>query len=195
MVNITRRTVTEDQRERHRAFLRINQPDDEQQIEYLRTIFPNRSTVQIFQIFQILNNREHPRLFQIIQLLREIRNAHNLELNPIHRQNNMAQPTMNNVLFVDDPYQGDINPGTTDGAKLYLKATAVISDENKFDLSITTAQKFLDLMRRDANNFGWGKLIRAIQQDDANTTKNLLKEHKVLTEAHLKKHAYKTWGN
>jgi len=99
------------------------------------------------------------------------------------------------AIFVDDPYHGNINPGTTDGAKLYLKATASISDDDKFDLNISSAQKFLDVMRRDATNFGWGSLIRAIQGNDANETRNLLKDHKVITEAQIKKQAYKTWGN
>ena len=35
----------------------------------------------------------------------------------------------NNLVFVDDPYQRDINPGTTDGAKLYIKATAAIPED------------------------------------------------------------------
>ena len=151
MVLISRRFVTEQHRENHQVFLQRVQPDDDQQIEYLREVFQDRSVVELFQIFQILNNREHPRLFQINQLFRQIRNTHNIILNPITYQNNMVQ----NQVFVDDPYQGDINPGTTDGSKLYLKATASITEEDKFDLNISTAQKFLDLMRREDNNFGW----------------------------------------
>ena len=38
-------------------------------------------------------------------------------------------------------------------------------------------------------------MIRTIQQVDENTTKNFLKDHKVLTEEHIKKQACKTWGN
>ena len=71
----------------------------------------------------------------------------------------MAQPVQNNLVFVDNPYQGDINPGTTDGAKLYIKATVAIPEDEKSDLTISTAQKFLDLMQRDSNSFGWGHLI------------------------------------
>ena len=77
----------------------------------------------------------------------------------MRENNNMAQSVQNNIVFVDDPYQGDINPGTTDGAKLYIKATAAIPEDEKFDLTISTAQKFLDLMQRDSNNFSWGHLI------------------------------------
>jgi len=41
-------------------------------------------------------------------------------LNPIDHQNNMAQIAARNLFFVDDSYQGDINPGTTDGAKSFI---------------------------------------------------------------------------
>lgn len=90
----------------------------------------------------------------------------------------MANHAANNIVFVDDPYQRDINPGSTDGTKLYHKATAAIPEDEKFDLTISSAQKFLDLMRKDLNSFGWDKLIRAIPHNDNNTPKNLLKDHK-----------------
>ena len=32
--------------------------------------------------------------------------------------------------FLDDPFKGSINPGTVEGAKLYLKATASISEDD-----------------------------------------------------------------
>lgn len=50
-------------------------------------------------------------------------------------------------------------------------------------------------MRRDSTSFGWGSLIRSIQRNDANTLRNVLKDHKIITEAQIKKQAYKTWGN
>ena len=108
----------------------------------------------------------------------------------MRENNNMAQPVQNNLVFVDDHYQGDINPGSTDGAKLYIKGTAAIPEDEKFDLTISATLKFLDLMRRDSNNFGWGHLIRAIPQVDESTTKNLLIDHKVITKEHMKKQAF-----
>ena len=149
MRNITRNSVTRQHRERHQVYLHQFRPDDDQQLEYLRIQFPNRSVVQILQIFQILNNREHPRLFQIIQFNTQIQNSQNNILRSV-AERTMANQAAQNLVFVDDPYQGDINPGTTDGAKLYLKATASISDDEKFDLTISSAQKFFDLMRRDS---------------------------------------------
>ena len=43
------------------------------------------------------------------------------------------------ILFVSDPFQGNINPGTSDGAKLYMKATTSIDDEDKFNVNISNA--------------------------------------------------------
>ena len=75
------------------------------------------------------------------------------------------------------------------------KATAAIPEDDKFDLNVSSAQKFLDLIWRDANNFGWGKLVRAIPEANENVTKNLLIDHKILIKVHIKKRVYKTWGN
>ena len=53
-------------------------------------------------------------------------------------------PVIMTTSYVDDPFLANINPGTTEGAKLYLKAIAATSEDDKFDISITSAQKFLD---------------------------------------------------
>ena len=97
--------------------------------------------------------------------------------------------------FVDDPFKGNINPGTSDGAKLYLKATASTKEDDKIEINITSAQKFVDMVTKDTNNFGWGSLVRAIPFDVAGATKNLLIEHRDIDFAMIKKQAYKTWGN
>ena len=61
--------------------------------------------------------------------------------------------------FVDDPFKGNINPGIADGAKLYLKATASIPEDDKYKINITSAKKFVYMVTKDANNFGWGALV------------------------------------
>ena len=98
------------------------------------------------------------------------------------------------VLFVDDPFKGNINPGTLDGAKLYMKAMAPIDDDDKFDVNINNAQKFLDHMTRDTNTFGWEILVHMVQVGN-NQYKNILVDHKDVTEIDIKRQAYKTWGN
>lgn len=71
------------------------------------------------------------------------------------------------LVFVDDPFKGNINPGTSDGAKLYMKATAVTDEEDKFDINIDNAHTFLKHMTRDTNNFGWGVLVRTVETSPA----------------------------
>jgi len=207
MVRVSFRTLlTPDFRRRYQVYLQ-QQPEDDQQLEVLEDCFPNLDAEQYFRLFQILNTRQHPRDFQNIQQVQnqnepQFQNqaGNQPEVNRIEnlnrqQRNRMAQQPQPALVFVDDPFHGDINPGTTDGAKLYLKATASILEEDKFDLSISSAQKFLDLMRRDSANFGWGALIRAIPAENANDLKNLLKDHKLITEEHMKKQAFKTWGD
>ena len=74
--------------------------------------------------------------------------------------------------------------------KLYLKATASISVDDKFEINITLAQKFADMVTKDANNFGWGALVRAIPSDNAGGTKNLLIDHWDITIDMIQKQAY-----
>jgi len=99
------------------------------------------------------------------------------------------------VIFVVDPFKGNINPGTSEGSKLYTKATATIDDDEKFDLNIENAQKFLDHMTRDTNKFGWRILVRMVQTGP-NDHKNILIDHEdSITTKDIKRQTYKTWGN
>jgi len=233
--NITRRTLTEEQRVRYNRFVADTNPSDNQQIEYLRTHFPNLLLAQIFQLFEIQNSRRHQHQINFENLIRSVR-IRNTRINRTHRmnaanqnpnpqQNAAGNPPANpgnnppggnqgvnpvgnappvappvlaaqppQLIFVDDPFKGRINPGTSEGAKLYMKATAKIDEDDKFDVNIENAQKFLDKMTRDTNTFGWGVLVRTVQVD-AQTQKNILKDHKDISEADIKRQAYKTWGN
>ena len=189
---IGRRFLSERQRQRYQQFLLTN-PLDDQQLEYFRNNFENLSVRDILNLFRVLNLREHPRQIQIFNINREIRNR----LEQKQRNRNLvinimaAQPATE---YVDDPFHGNINPGTITGAQLYLKATASISEEDKFDLNISTAQKFLDLMTQDADAFGWGELVCSVQTGQ-NQTRDLLIEHKMLTEEQMKRQAHITWQN
>ena len=82
-----------------------------------------------------------------------------------------------------------------EGAKLYLKATASISQDDKFEINITSAQKFVDVVTKDANTFGWRSLVREIPSDGNGDTKNILVDHRDITFDMIKKQAYKTWSN
>ena len=182
---VNRRFLTQQQIELHRQFL-LSNPSDDQQFEYFQNNFENLSVQQILTLFRILNSRSHSQEIQILRIQRDIRNH--------TRNNNMAapNPVAPPVEFIDDPFLGNINPGTKTGAQLYLKATAVTQEEDKFDLNISSAQKFLDLMTQDADVFGWGGLVRAVPTAP-NETKDLLIEHKMITAAQMKRQAHITW--
>jgi len=49
-------------------------------------------------------------------------------------------------------------------------------------------------MTQDTNTFGWGIMVRTIQ-NGPNEVKNILKYHKDILEADIKRQAYKTWAN
>ena len=125
-------------------------------------------------------------------------NGGNPEFVPVINAPPVAPPLMaaqpHHLIFVDDPFKGNINPGTSEGAKLYIKATAKIDEDDKIDININNSQKFLDRMTRDTNTFGWGMLVRTVQVNE-NTQKNILKDHKDISAADIKRQAYKTWGN
>ena len=198
MPRITRRFLNEQQRVQYQQFLRTD-PTDDQQLEYLRNNFENLSAREIFHLFQFLNFREHPREIQNLTSHREIRNRIELQQHiPIPARdpgvNNMAAAAPIVEEFIDDPFHGNINPGTKTGSQLYLKATAAVPEEDKFVLNMSSAQKFLDLMTQDADAFGWGTLIRAIPVGN-NQNKDLLIEHKMITEKQIKRQAHITWMN
>ena len=57
------------------------------------------------------------------------------------------------IYFPSDPFEGDINPGTADGAKLFAMAT---KDRTKEDLLMISQSKVTDIMssfRHDSNMF------------------------------------------
>ena len=189
--NITRCKRSREQREHFQQFVDDTQPSDDQQIDCLRNQFPNFHLPQIFQLFEIFHSRRHNQQLNFETLInfarcRNIRNERNAEqiMNATNNSGNqLPQPAM---IFVDDPFKGNINPGTSDGAKLYIKVTTELDEDDKYEINIENAQKFLDQMTRETNNYGWRALVRNIQVD-ANTIKSMLNDHKDITQADMKR--------
>ena len=94
--------------------------------------------------------------------------------------------------FGVDPFENDINPATSEGQKLFLKATA----ERTTKLIVSQAQvtKFMSAMEADSNSFAWGELVNLIPTSDTDT-KSLLTDFDEITLDHVKHQAYKVWGN
>ena len=77
---------------------------------------------------------------------------------------------MTTTTYLSDPFEGDINPGSTSGQKLYTLGTA---DRKKDELLLVAQENVSAIMlafRHDANSFGWGSLINNIIAKD-NTSK------------------------
>ena len=174
MLRFNRRTITQEVRDEY-ARLLDNNPNDDKITQFIRDQYArlNLDRDQIFQIFEMLvgrqpnfENPENVSQFQNLPRDLVLNQRPQPEANQFLNQNMAAA-----LQFVDDPFKGNINPGTAEGAKLYLKATASISDDDKFEIKITSAQKFVDVVTKDANTFGWGSLVRAIPSNGAGETK------------------------
>ena len=94
--------------------------------------------------------------------------------------------------FGVDPFENDINPATSEGQKLFLKATT--ERITKLTVSQQHVTKFMSAMEADSNSFSWGELVNLIPIS-VTDTKSLLTEYDEITLDHVKSQAYKVWGN
>jgi len=66
-----------------------------------------------------------------------------------------------------NPFRGDINPGTAEGLRLFLKATAQLDEEERYGLKPDNAKALMDHLLQASNRFRWNKLIDQINMDTA----------------------------
>ena len=94
---------------------------------------------------------------------------------------------MATTVFVTDPFQGDINPGTYEGSKLFRSATTI-------EITLTNAHLFLNQFKKDADAYGWVELFHGIPISTTDK-KHLFKNYQNITKEDILKQASKTWGN
>ena len=63
--------------------------------------------------------------------------------------------------FSANPFNSDINPSTSNGLKLFTSGTMPRKD--KLNATLANSKPFLEAMRDDAADFGWGTLISNIE--------------------------------
>ena len=95
--------------------------------------------------------------------------------------------------YLSDPFEGDINPGTTAGQKLYTLATADRKKEELLSISQENVSTIMSAFRHDSNSFGWGCLINDIKADDNVTKLKILEDFGKCTLTLVKAQAAKTW--
>lgn len=81
--------------------------------------------------------------------------------------------------FLLNPFLGDINPGTTEGAKLYRKA--IEPPDKKLNICQKNARDIQSFFETDSRNFGWGPLIGNIPIGPGPDRKSILTDSKELT--------------
>ena len=113
---------------------------------------------------------------------------------PVPFQQRIIPPQQQPQVFTFgvDPFENDINPATSEGQKLFLKATA--ERTTKLTVSQQHVTKFMSAMEADSNSFSWGELVNLVPVS-ATDTKSLLTEYDEITLDHVKSQAYKVWGN
>ena len=102
---------------------------------------------------------------------------HDHEQDPIE---NLDEPNLNAVhlnvplpvtmAFNLNPYNGDINPSTNEGLKLFLKATEEKKDDLKLKISQSNVKNIMSAFESDARKFRWSSLVHIIYINDANET-------------------------
>jgi hypothetical protein len=77
--------------------------------------------------------------------------------------NNTTQATSTTEVktFSANPFNSDINPSTSNGLKLFTTGTAPRKD--KLNATLANSKPFLEAMRDDSADFGWGILISNIK--------------------------------
>ena len=150
---------------------------DQGKVQYIVDHLPiARTEIQIRQVFQILTSNPLPPNFDFL----------NINFQPVQQ--------MATQVFVTDPYQGNINPGTSEGSKLFRSATQELDKENKIEISLLNAHLLLNQLKKDADAFGWGELFYGIPIS-ATDKKDLFKNYQKITKEDMQKQASKTWGN
>ena len=102
---------------------------------------------------------------------------------------------MTTTTYLSDPFEGDINPGSASGQKLYTLGTA---DRKKDELLLVAQENVSAIMsafRHDANSFGWGSLINNIIAKDNSSKLKILDDFQECTLELVKQQAVVTWND
>ena len=103
-------------------------------------------------------------------------------------------PTVVMATYISDPFEGNINPGESNGQKLFTLATAERSKDSKIVISQENVASVMNLLRQDSNSFGWSILTGCIS-DPAGKMFSILENSHLLTLDLVKKQATRTFSD
>jgi len=96
------------------------------------------------------------------------------------------------ISFLSDPFEGDINPGTADGAKLFASATKDRTKENLLTIAQSKVTDIMATFRHDSNMFCWGKLINMIDDNKGGRVR-ILEDFTLCNLMLVQEEAARTW--
>ena len=92
-------------------------------------------------------------------------------------------------IYETDPFKCEINLTTPKGLKLFLKATAELSNQDHIDTTQDDEKKFMKAICTDATNFAWGRLVHCVQVDNLPTYSSLIRNYNEVTLSNVKQEA------
>ena len=87
-------------------------------------------------------------------------------------------------IFNLNPHAGDINPSSTEGGKLYMKATEELPENQKIRVSLANGLKVRDALNKNRSKFAWGPLLSKVP-DSNDDPKDVLKNYRALTKDNI----------
>ena len=144
---LTRRNIPQDINNRFNALLANNSPEFHL-IHFLRNELTTASPPEKLQIFQILTGGEFqgavPEINQNFNIqIRQGSPSRNRSRSRGRSPDNQTMAAATTSYFTN-PYLGNINPGDPNGSKLYIKAREELSKDNKIEIKVENAHKFID---------------------------------------------------
>ena len=84
--------------------------------------------------------------------------------------------------FIIDPFADDINPGTTQGQKLFTEACSALNEADKLTASVENQHVVMEHIMSLVQKFRWGPQVLAVKlASDLTTTKSIITESHALS--------------
>jgi len=78
---------------------------------------------------------------------------------PLTRYQSLLIRNRENLSYHENPFRGEINPGTSEGLKLFLNATKTLNKDEMLDLKTGNAKALMDHLVKACSAYGWNKLV------------------------------------
>eukprot|EP00978_Attheya_sp_CCMP212_P002652 scaffold5441_cov62-Attheya_sp.AAC.1 len=100
------------------------------------------------------------------------------------------------IRWVSNPNQGDINPGTSEGAKRFKAATTPLAEEKRLSIKVENAVKVISHFKHEAQLNSWQDAVTInVGTLAVPIIKDIFDHHRDITLDQLKDNAWKSFGD